>query len=139
MLLPPTVVVVAVMMVAKIVYIMKRNNMSFFRGKKKKEAFSFLVLYSHFPNRNETMFHFHCHSHSILIHISFLSIKHCKVGIKLSSPFPPFHSCYQHHHDVESKYKNVRLREKEKKTDKKIGSLGFETFLGTWRISPRVT
>jgi hypothetical protein len=87
MLLPPTVVVVAVMMVAKIVYIMKRNNMSFFR-KKKKEAFPFLVLYSHFPNRNETMFHFHYHSHSILIHTSFLSIKHLQSGNKTFIPIP---------------------------------------------------
>jgi hypothetical protein len=88
MLLPPTVVVVAVMMVAKIVYIMKRNNMSFFRKKKKEEAFPFLVLYSHFPNRNETMFHFHYHSHSILIHTSFLSIKHLQSGNKTFIPIP---------------------------------------------------
>jgi hypothetical protein len=123
MLLPPTVVVVAVMMVAKIVYIMKRNNMSFFR-KKKKHSHSLFYIPT-FPIGMKLCFIF------ITIPTPFSFIFHsfqsntCKVGIKLSSPFPPFHSCYQHHHDVESKYKNVRLREKEKKTDKKNWESGI--------------
>jgi hypothetical protein len=123
MLLPPTVVVVAVMMVAKIVYIMKRNNMSFFR-KKKKHSHSLFYIPT-FPIGMKLCFIF------ITIPTPFSFILHsfqsntCKVGIKLSSPFPPFHSCYQHHHDVESKYKNVRLREKEKKTDKKNWESGI--------------